>query len=136
VITAAAGTTLARLPESLPSARLRLRFFVFNKKRAVRWCLAALLPATAAVSQQGRKDEATGTLTVTATVAGSERLILSPDGELTVVVANAPDATFLAQQALAPPRSRSADSPSAGKTPEKPSQQPGQSRGSFAGWRF
>lgn len=76
--------------------------FAVKRRRSVRWCLAVLLAAAcAAFAQHGSQQKSSGTLEVTATVVGSVAVVPAPNGELKVVVANAPDGTFLTQQALA-----------------------------------
>jgi len=60
-----------------------------------------LAASCAAFAQQEIQLKSNGTLEVTATVVGSVAVVPAPNGELKVVVANAPDATFLAQPALA-----------------------------------
>jgi len=73
-----------------------------KRGRSVHWCLAVLLAAScAAFAQHESQRKSNGTLEVTATVVGSVAVVPAPNGELKVVVANAPDATFLAEQALA-----------------------------------
>jgi hypothetical protein len=75
--------------------------FAVEKGAAIRLCLAAMLPAIcAATPQHQSQGESTGTLEVTATVVGSVGVIVTPDGRCKVVVANAPDAAFLEQEAI------------------------------------